>query len=113
MENYKNLISGFHFVVRYNVSGSELLVHCSGSFSQMNSTMQSGSNFNETSLYKCVLWKIIKTYKGPHFSVRNYVSGSEFLMRCSGSVSQMKSTDKSGSHSNGNCSYKWVLWEII
>ena len=105
MENYKISLS--------NVSGSHLLVHCSGSLSQMSSTMKSGSHFNETSLYEWVLWKIVKTLKGPHLSVRDYVSGSQLLMRYSGSVSQMNNTDKSGSHSNGKNSYKWVIREII
>ena len=43
MKNYKNLFSGSHFVKGEVVSGSQLLLHCSGSVSQMNSTIKVGT----------------------------------------------------------------------
>ena len=33
-------------------SGSQLLLHCSGSISQMKSTVKSGSHFNGTNFHK-------------------------------------------------------------
>ena len=36
----------------------------------------------------------------------------QLLLHCCGSISQMNSTEKSGSHSIGNNFYKLVLWKI-
>ena len=63
MENYKNLLSGSHFVKRDIVSGSELFVHCSGSISLINSTVKSGSHSIGRNFYKWVVRKTIKLIK--------------------------------------------------
>ena len=62
MENYRYLLNGSHFVIREIISGSQLLLRCSGSIYVMSRTVKSGSHSNGTGFYKWVLWKIINSY---------------------------------------------------
>jgi hypothetical protein len=114
IENYKKLLNGSHFVVREAVSGSHLVLPSSGSNSQMNTTVISGSHSYGTNLYKWVLLKIKKNLLGgSHFVLRAVVSVSHLVLPSSGSHTQMNSTVICGSDSNGTNFYSWVLWKII
>jgi hypothetical protein len=86
MKNYKNLLSGSHYVRREIVSGSQLLLHYNGSNSQMNETVISVSHSNGTNFYKWVLWKIFENLLNGSHIVRRDVSGSQLLLYSSGSV---------------------------
>ena len=81
MENYKNLLSGSHFVLREIVSGSQLLLHCSGSISLMNITVNSASHSNGRNFYVDPMRKY-KNLSGSHSVRRDVTSGSQQLMNC-------------------------------
>ena len=90
MENYKNLLTGSHFL-RLDVSGSQLRLHCSGSISLINSTVISGCHSNGTKFYKWVVCKIKNLLSGSNFVRREVISGSQLLLHCSGCISLMNS----------------------
>ena len=71
----------------------------SGSISQMNSTVISGSHSKWEEFLQMGPMKKYKNVSGSHPVRRDVTSGYQWLMKCSASISQMNNTDISGSYS--------------
>ena len=100
MKKYKNL-SGSHPVKRGNVKSGSQRLSCSESISQMNSTVISGSH-SQCEEFLSGSYEKYKILSGSQPVRCDVTSGSQWLMSCSGSISQTNSSVISGCH---------LLWE--